>query len=195
MTEKNNSMYEMYEEYKQTLKKSKRVLSKRQRINREIRENHSEPHRRSDHIRNTADITHWNSMIGELVEDMKCIEMYLDFNDRYYLHKQYFDTKSMIYNQNSYEGEIPFDPLYYECVDGVEEKICEIEFQEEIVDLLDKVLTERQKQVVNLYYFEEKTQEQIGKMLDLSRTRITGLLQESIKTLRKYVKSSNLLDF
>ena len=188
-------MYVMYREYEQTLKKANKVLRKRQEINKGIRENHRDPFKRPDHVANVSDITNWNSMIRDLEEDMKMMEKYLEFEDRTLLHRDYNNMKSMILNQNSYEGEVPFDTLYDECVDGVEEKICEIEFQEEVVDLLDKVLTERQKQVINLYYFEEKTQEQIGKLLGIKQKNVSANLSNAIEILRKYVKSSDLLDF
>ena len=195
LARQNESMYIMYEEYKKTLRKAKKVLLKRQNINRGIRDKYEEPHQRPDHVANVSDITNWNSMIRDLEEDMKMMEMYLDFDDRILLHRDYNNMKSMILNQNSYEGEIPLDTLYDECVGGVEDIICDIEFQEEIVDLLDKVLTERQKQVVNLYYFEGKTQEQIGKLLGVTQQAVTKILTNAIETLRKYVKSSDLLDF
>ena len=192
---KNNSMYELYDEYGKTLRNSNKTLRKRQEINREIRERYREPFKREDHQTNVNDITNWNSMIRDLEEDMKLMEMYLDFDDRTLLHRDYNNMKSMILNQNSYEGEVPFDTLYDECVDGVEDKICDIEFQEEIIDLLDKVLTERQKQVVNLYYFENRTQEQIGKVLGVDKATVSRNLQNSIEVLRIYAKSSDLLDF
>lgn len=192
---KDDNMYELYREYEQTLKKANKVLRKRQEINKGIRENHRDPFKRPDHVANVSDITNWNSMIRDLEEDMKAMEMYLDFDDRTLLHRDYNNMKSMILNQNSYEGEVPFETLYDECVDGVEEKICNIEFQEEIIDLLDKVLTERQKQVINLYYFEGKTQEQIGKVLGVKQHTVSQIVKNAIETLRKYVKSSDLLDF
>lgn len=192
---KDNSMYELYGEYEKTLKNANRTLRKRQEINRGIREKYKEPFKREDHQANVNDITNWNSMIRDLKEDMKLMEMYLDFDDRILLHRDYNNMKSMILNQNSYEGEVPFETLYDECVGGVEDIICNIEFQEEIVDLLDKVLTERQKQVVNLYYFEDRTQDQIGELLGVTQPAVVQNLANAIGILRKYVKSSDLLDF
>lgn len=185
----------MYEEYKKTLKKAKKVLLKRQNMNREIREKYEEPFQRQDHKANVVDITHWNSMIRELETDMKEIEMYLEFDDRVLLHRDYNNMKSMILNQNSYEGELPFDELYDESIDNLEDLICNQELQEEIIDLLDKALTDRQKQVINLYYFEGKTQEQIGKILGLTQKNVSVNLSNSIEILRSCVKNDDLLDF
>ena len=192
---KSKEMYKLYEEYKESLNLAKKGLKKRQKLNKNIRDKYKKPFSREDYNLNKNDITNWNSMIRDLEEDMKMIEMYLDFKDRVLLHRDYNNMKSMILNQNSYEGEVPFETLYDECIDGVEEKICDIEFQEEIIDLLDKVLTERQKQVVNLYYFENRTQEQIGKVLGVDKATVSRNLQNSIEVLRIYAKSSDLLDF
>lgn len=192
---KNNSMYELYGEYEETLKKANKVLRKRQEINRGIREKYKEPFKREDHQANVNDITNWNSMIRDLEEDMKLMEMYLDFEDRILLHRDYNNMKSMILNQNSYEGEIPFETLYDECVGDTVDILCDVETQEEIIDLLDKVLTERQKQVINLYYFEENTQEQIGKLLGITQRGVGKIIENSIEVMRKHVKSSDLFDF
>lgn len=192
---KNNSMYELYREYEETLKNANKILRKRQEINRSIREKYKEPFKREDHQANVNDITNWNSMIRDLEEDMKLMEMYLDFDDRILLHRDYNNMKSMILNQNSYEGEVPFETLYDECAPGVEDIICNIEFQEEIVNLLGEVLTERQKQVINLYYFEDRTQEQVGKLLGLTQRGVGKIIENSIEILRKYVQSSDLFDF
>ncbi|HSH36457.1 hypothetical protein, partial [Schnuerera sp.] len=113
---RNKSMYKLYDEYKKAMKISKKARNKRQRMNREIREKYEEPYKRRDHVDNVNDITHWNSMIRDLEEDMKMIEMYLEFKDRHYLHKEYNDTKSMIYNQNSYEGIVPLEEIFGESV-------------------------------------------------------------------------------
>lgn len=191
---RNNSMYELYGEYGKTLKNANKTLRKRQKINRGIREKYKEPFKREDHQANVNDITNWNSMIRDLEEDMKLMEMYLDFDDRILLHRDYNNMKSMILNQNSYEGEVPFETLYDECVDGVEDIICNVEFQEEIIDLLDKVLTERQEQVINLYYFKGMTQEKIARELSIDRTTVTKMIQRSLEILRKSEEIGQIIE-
>ena len=109
---KNKEMYKLYDSYNKTLKQSNKALRKRQKINANMREKYSEPYKRHDYNNNKADITLWNSMTNELEENMKMIEMYLDFDDRYYLHKEYNDMKSMIYNQNSYDGYSTFGEIF-----------------------------------------------------------------------------------
>ena len=161
---KNENMYRLYDEYKNSMKLSKKARNKRQKINKQIREKYAEPYKRKDHVCNVNDITHWNSMIRDLEEDMKMIEMYLDFDDRYYLHKEYNDMKSMIYNQNSYEGIIPLEEIFGESIPDTTEIVTNVETQEEICELLDEVLTERQRQVIEMYFWQEKTQEEIGEV-------------------------------
>lgn len=191
---RNKDMYDLYSEYKNTLKQCKSARNKRQKINKEIRDKYNEPFSRKDHIENTNDIAHLNSMIRDLEEDMKDMEMYLDFEDRFYLHKEYNNTKSMILNQNSYEGEIPLDSLFGEATPDTTDIICDIELQEEIVELLKEVLTERQRQVIEMYYWGEMTQEQIARELDLDRTTVTHSIQNSLEKLRKSVKIKDFTD-
>lgn len=187
-------MYKMYEEYKEVLKVSKKACAKRQKMNREIREKYSEPYKREDHNRNKSDITEWNGMIGELEEDIKTIEMYLDYDDRYYLHKECDDARSMILNKNSYEGEVPLENLYGSCTADTTDIVCDVELQEEIVELLDEVLTERQKQVVYMYFWEDRTQEQIAKKLGIAQKNVSVNLQNSLEILRNNINYSEIVD-
>lgn len=188
-------MYKMYDEYKEALKKAKAALRKRQKINAKIRDKYEKPYARHDYNANKRDITLWNSMIRDLEEDLKMIEMYLDFDDRYYLHKEYNNMKSMILNKNSYEGEVPIKNLYGTSTPDTTEIIFDVEMQEEIVELLDDVLTERQRQVVQMYFFENMTQERIAKELGISREAVKLYLANSLKKLRNNVKTISFSDF
>lgn len=189
----NEDMYILYEEYKETLKNSKKPLRKRQKLNADMREEYESPFDREDYNLNKNDITSWNSMINELEEDMKMMEMYLDFDDRALLHRDYNNMKSMIYNQNSYEGEIPLETLYGASVPDTTDIVCDVEIQEEIVELLDKVLTDRQRQVVEMYFFDCITQEKIGEVLGLERSSITKILQNSLGILRNCINISEFI--
>lgn len=188
-------MYNLYEQYKETMAISKKTRNKRQKMNREIREKYDEPYKRRDHVGNVNDITHWNSMIRDLEEDMKMIEMYLDFEDRYYLHKEYNDTKSMIYNQNSYEGIVPLEEIFGESIPDTTEIVTRVELQEEIVELLDRVLTERQRKVIHMYFWEEMTQEEIGEVLGLKQNTISQIITNSLEILRDCINMDEIVDF
>lgn len=188
-------MYKLYDEYEKTMKISKKARNKRQRMNKEIREKYEEPYKRRDHVDNVNDITHWNSMIRDLEEDMKMIEMYLEFEDRYYLHKEYNDIKSMIYNQNSYEGIVPLEEIFSESVPDTTEIITRVELQEEIVELLDRVLTERQRKVIHMYFWEEMTQEEIGQALVSTQQAIAKTIMSSLEILRDCINMEEVIDF
>ncbi len=192
---RNEDMYELYEEYKKTLKASTKARNKRQRINKSIREKYDEPFKRRDHVDNVNDITNWNSMIRDLEEDMKMMEMYLDFEDRHYLHKEYNDTKSMIYNQNSYEGMVPLEEIFGESIPDTTDIVCCVELQEEMCELLDDVLTERQRQVVDLYFWEEMTQEEIGEKLRVDKSTINRIIAKSLEMLRDCINMEEIIDF
>ncbi len=186
--EHKESMYKLYEEYKETLKKARKALRKRQKLNAEIREKYKEPLQRADHVQNTSDITHWNSMIEGLGESIKMIEMYLDFEDREFLQKEYERVKKLIYNQHSYEGRVELNGLYGIRVEDILKTICETEFEEEMAELLDEILTVRQKQVVEMYYFEGMTQEEVADILGIDRVTVTQYLQNSLEKLRNSIK-------
>ena len=195
LSKNNIDMYRLYNEYKKTLQDVKKVTRKRQKINAGIREKYKSPYRRKDYNSNKSDITNWNSMGSELEENIKMIEMYLDYDDRYYLHKECNDVRSMIYNQNSYEGEVPLETLYGESTPDTTDIIYDVELQEEIAELLDEVLTDRQKQVVQMYFWDGMTQKKIGKKLGLDRVTVTQYIQNSLEKLRKCIKIDDLIDF
>lgn len=187
-------MYKLYDEYKDNLKLAKKVRGKRQKMNAEIRERYEEPFKRKDHKQNVVDITYWNQMISELETDMKEMEMYLDFEDRHYLHKEYFNAKSEILNYNSYEGEIPTEIVFGENIPDVTELLCIVELQNEIVELLEDVLTERQKKVVELFFWEGMTQDKIGRKMGLTQQGIAKILENALKTLRNNVNYDEIAE-
>lgn len=192
---RNEDMYRLYDEYKKTLQDVKKVTRKRQKINADIREKYKNPYRRKDYNNNKSDITNWNSMGSELEDTIKMIEMYLDYDDRYYLHKECNDVRSMIYNQNSYEGEIPYDSLFGESIKDTTDIVTDIELQEEICELLDDVLTERQRQVIEMYYWDEITQDKIAKKLGINQQNVQSYIQNSLEKLRKCIKIDDFIDF
>ncbi len=188
-------MYKLYEKYKGSLKLARKGLGKRQNINAEIRKKYDKPFGRHDYNLNKNDITNWNGIIRELKEVMKKIEMYLEFEDRELLHKEYEKMKRLIKNPASYEGLIPIDDLYGEIVQDSTNIVCDVEMQEQIVELLDRVLTEKQREVIEMYFWENKTQEQIGEILNIDRVTVTQYVQNSLEKLRNYVKKNDFADF
>lgn len=192
--EKDQDMYKLYEEYKGTLKQCRKPLRKRQELNATMREIFKNPFYREDYNLNKNDISNWNSMIKDLEEDMKMIEMYLDFDDRELLHRDYNNMKSMILNKNSYEGEVPLETLYGESTPDTTDIIYDVELQEEIAELLDEVLTDRQKQVIEMYYWNGMTQEKIGKKLGINQSTVMRNLKDSLDVLRKYIKIEDIYE-
>ena len=192
---RNSEMYELYEEYKNTMAISKKARNKRQKINKNIRETYDQPFKRPDHVANTNDITHWNSMIRDLEYSMKMIEMYLNFEDRHYLHKEYNDVKSMIYNQNSYEGIVPLEEIFGEFIPDTTDIVTRVELQEEVCELLDDVLTERQRQVIDMYFWQNKTQDEIGKLLGVDKSTIHRIIANSLEILRDCIVFDEIMDF
>lgn len=188
-------MYKLYDEYKCSLKLARKGLRKRQKLNAEIREKYEEPHSRSDHNQNKTDITHWNSMVSELKEVMKMIEIYLEFEDRDLLHKEYNRMKKLILNLTSYEGDIPLETAYGEIMPDTTMGIYEIEKKEELMELLDEVLTERQKEMIYSYFWMGMTQEEIAEKLNIDRATVTQTVQNSLEKLRNHIKKDDFADF
>ncbi len=177
-------MYKLYEDYKSSLKSAKKGLRKRQKINAGIRNKYEEPFGRQDYNTNKNDITIWNRIVNELKEVMKKIEMYLKFEDRELLHRDYEKMKRLIKNPGSYEGLIPLDNAYGEIMPDSTDIVCDMEMQEEVMELLDKVLTERQREVIEMYFWEGMTQEQIGKVLGVTRQAVNEILGKSLELLK-----------
>lgn len=187
-------MYKLYDEYKESLKIAKKTLLKRQKMNTEIRERYEEPYQNEEHLRNVVDITHWNSMISDLEEDMKCMELYLDYEDRVLLNRDCENMRKMIYDPKSYEGLVPLESAYGETVRDTIDIVCDVELQEEIVELLDEALTERQKQVIYMYFWEGMTQEQIAMKLGIAQQNVSANLQNSLEILRSCVNYDEIIE-
>ena len=188
-------MYKLYEDYKSSLKLARKGLRKRQKINANIRDKYEEPFGRQDYNINKNDITSWNRIINELKEVMKKIEMYLKFEDRELLHKDYEKTKRLILNPGSYEGLTPLDDAYGEIMPDSTDIVCDVEMQEEIMELLDKVLTERQREVIKMYFWEGMTQNEIANKLNIQQNTVSQIITNSLENLRNIIKESDNVSF
>ncbi|HZJ98588.1 MAG TPA: sigma-70 family RNA polymerase sigma factor [Tissierellaceae bacterium] len=198
MTELENKpgMYILYDEYNNTHKNLNRSIRELQKKNSHLRD--KDRNLGEDYIfnKNMIDITLMNEMSRDLVYSMELMEGHLDYEDRHYTNRKADSISRAIFSQHDLYGLVPDGELEYSSdIDNVEDIVSNVELQEEIIDLLDEALTERQKQVVNLYYFECKTQEQIAKLLGVKQHTISQIAANAIEALQKYVKSSDLLDF
>lgn len=198
MTELENKpgMYILYDEYNNTHKNLNRSIRELQKKNSHLRDKNR--NLGEDYIfnKNMIDITLMNEMSRDLVYSMELMEGYLDYEDRHYTNRKADSISKAIFSQHDLYGLVPDGELEYSSdIDNVEDIVSNVELQEEIIDLLDKTLTERQRHVVNLYYFEYKTQDQIAKILGINQKNVSANLSNAIEILRKYIKSSGLLDF
>lgn len=69
---------------------------------------------------------------------------------------------------------------------NVEEEVINKITGEEVLDIINNVLDEREKLIIHLRYFEEKTLEEVKEKIKLSRERIRQIEAKAIKKLRKY---------
>lgn len=59
---------------------------------------------------------------------------------------------------------------------------------DEILEHIEKMLTDRQKLLVALYYHEELTLKEIGKIMEVSESRVSQLHAEMVEKVRKNLK-------
>lgn len=55
---------------------------------------------------------------------------------------------------------------------------------DEIMEFVFSILTERQKMVVYMFYFEQKKQADIAELLGIQRVTVATILRTALKTLR-----------
>lgn len=186
-------MYILYDEYNNTHKNLNRSIRELQKKNSHLRDKNR--NLGEDYIfnKNMIDITLMNEMSRDLVYSMELMEGYLDYEDRHYTNKKADSVSKAILSQYDLYGLVPDGELEYSSdIDNVEDIISNVELQEEIVELLDEVLTKRQKQVVQKYYWDGMTQEKIAKELGVTRQAITDNLANSIDKLRNCVNIAKI---
>lgn len=64
-----------------------------------------------------------------------------------------------------------------------------------ICELLNDVLTERQRQVIEMYYWDGMTQEKIARGLGINQQNVQSYIQNSLEKLRKCIKIDDFIDF
>ncbi len=127
---------------------------------------------------------------GKLGRDAKDEEIaeYLNI-DISELHKLFDETKKSLllsldeifYDDD--EGSSRFDFVEDEKSDNPQSKIEEAEAKKILADAISK-LSDRERMVITLYYYEELTSKEIGKILGVSDSRVSQLHTKAILRLR-----------
>ncbi len=127
---------------------------------------------------------------GKLGRDAKDEEIaeYLNI-DISELHKLFDETKKSLllsldeifYDDD--EGSSRFDFVEDEKSDNPQSKIEEAEAKKILADAIPK-LSDRERMVITLYYYEELTSKEIGKILGVSDSRVSQLHTKAILRLR-----------
>ena len=105
------------------------------------------------------------------------------------LHKLFDETKKSLllsldeifYDDD--EGSSRFDYIEDEKSDNPQSKIEEAEAKKILADAISK-LSDRERMVITLYYYEELTSKEIGKILGVSDSRVSQLHTKAILRLR-----------
>lgn len=127
---------------------------------------------------------------GKLGRDAKDEEVaeYLNI-DISELHKLFDETKKSLLLSldeifyDDEEGSSRFDFIEDQKSDNPQLKIEEAEAKQILADAISK-LSDRERMVITLYYYEELTSKEIGKILGVSDSRVSQLHTKSILRLR-----------
>lgn len=79
--------------------------------------------------------------------------------------------------------EVPSDPSFSNHYDTPEEAYDKAELKEKLVEALEE-LTEKEKQVVMFYYYEELTLKEISLVLEVSESRVSQLHTKAINKMK-----------
>lgn len=77
-------------------------------------------------------------------------------------------------------------------IDSLDNIIEEQELKETLVDCI-KILPEKEKKVISLYYFNELTYKEIGKLLSISESRVSQLHTKAIMRLKSKLMKVNFI--
>ena len=127
---------------------------------------------------------------GKLGRDAKDEEIaeYLNI-DISELHKLFDETKKSLLLSldeifyDDEEGSSRFDFIEDQKSDNPQQKIEESEAKQILADAISK-LSDRERMVITLYYYEELTSKEIGKILGVSDSRVSQLHTKAILRLR-----------
>jgi RNA polymerase sigma factor for flagellar operon FliA len=105
-------------------------------------------------------------------------------------HDEYHKTMSQIARADllSFEEMIANGIGVRQKGESVEKKIEEIELQKYLAEAI-RNLPQREQYVISMYYKDELKLKDIGKILDISESRVSQLLKKAVYSLREYLKS------
>lgn len=66
--------------------------------------------------------------------------------------------------------------------------VLQLKMLRELVDTHIEALAERQRQVVRLYYFDDMNLKDIGKIYDVTESRVSQLLSQAVRTLKRRIR-------
>lgn len=128
---------------------------------------------------------------------------YLYLSDGYAAHlsESFFDNEKWYLrlvlegedrlNRNHEERERSWNVSYnaaseeWAAIEILKEPVMDRLIRKETVEEILQILTERQKFVIQRYYLQEETQEQISRELGVSQQTVSALISQAIRTVRK----------
>lgn len=125
----------------------------------------------------------------EVAEQMGVPSMFVDKVLAQTNHVSVLSLQSLLFTQEQEQGITLIDTLPSE--EGSPEKTLE---EKERVKALKKGLErlpEKEKLVLSLYYYEELNMKEVGKVLDLSESRVSQIHSRAVMRLRKYLEQND----
>jgi RNA polymerase sigma factor (sigma-70 family) len=167
-------MQELIDEYEQTIRQINRYTNKLRQ-----ERNECEDQYRKSQIKNSTE--HLNSMARDMIFSVQMMEEYIDYDDRHRLHSVDEQYRKQIANNRCIVGYVPEGGMD---VENPADLACNVALQDALQDVIQILLSDRQQQVVKLYYFDGYTQEEIAKQLNTSQQNVAARLKDAINVLR-----------
>lgn len=145
--------------------------------------------------KNKIDIELLNDMLKDVETSIEIIELYLDYDKREFLHKKHERLRKQIFDGRSVEGIHPDGDIILPSNVEFEDVVCNRELQEMLWDMCELILSQRQKEVVYLYYWKNMTMEQIGKKIGIDKSNVSRNLQNSIEKLREHISTLEIVNY
>lgn len=193
----------LYNEYRNTYNEILKLRNKLQKENKKIKnELYNKKNTELEqkllkmiYNKNKIDIELLNDMLKDAETSIEIIELYLDYDKREFLHRKYEQLKRQIFDGRSVEGIHPDGDIILPSNVEFEDVVCNRELQDMLWDMCELILSQRQKEVVYLYYWKNMTMEQIGKKIGIDKSNVSRNLQNSIEKLREHISTLEIVDY
>lgn len=189
------SMCDLHKQYMITVKQLKSYVRQLQLNNKEYKDCKLSKGKKYIYEKNIIDISIINSMIRDLEDDLRAMEYYIPYDKRIMLHKECESVKRQILSSYSHDGLNPMGlSIYSDMVESAEDVICNIELQDDIQSIMSETLTDKQEEIVRMYFYDSYNQEEIADLLGVSQQAVQSTIKVSLEKLALKI-NKNILNY